>query len=156
MRQLAILLISAANIFGQSWPTYNGDYSGRRYSSLAQINQSNVGSLSLAWVHRASTGGGNQTGGGEDFRCLGEGPGAQLLVDQAGVLGIVVDRNPEPQDEAQREGGYQDPARRMQKEADQAGVLRYPDSDFPLPVGLSFSHYYNSLTAGEAGAARQS
>ena len=36
--------------------TYNGDYSGRRYSSLAQINASNVGSLSLAWVHRANTG----------------------------------------------------------------------------------------------------
>ncbi|GGA54927.1 quinoprotein ethanol dehydrogenase [Edaphobacter acidisoli] len=33
-----------------SWPTYNGDYSGRRYSSLAQINQSNVHSLQLAWA----------------------------------------------------------------------------------------------------------
>jgi alcohol dehydrogenase (cytochrome c) len=26
----------------QSWPTYSGDYSGRRYSRLAQINQTNV------------------------------------------------------------------------------------------------------------------
>jgi len=33
-----------------TWPTYNGDYSGRRYSTLAQINQSNVGQLSIAWV----------------------------------------------------------------------------------------------------------
>ena len=33
-----------------SWPTYNGDYSGRRYSPLTQINQSNVSSLALAWA----------------------------------------------------------------------------------------------------------
>jgi acido-empty-quinoprotein group A len=33
-----------------SWPTYNGDYSGRRYSTLSQINQSNVGQLTIAWV----------------------------------------------------------------------------------------------------------
>jgi len=25
-----------------SWPTYSGDYSGRRFSSLTQINQVNV------------------------------------------------------------------------------------------------------------------
>ena len=25
-----------------AWPTYNGDYSGRRFSTLTQINQSNV------------------------------------------------------------------------------------------------------------------
>ncbi len=33
-----------------AWPTYNGDYSGRRHSPLTQINQSNVRQLSLAWV----------------------------------------------------------------------------------------------------------
>ncbi|HXS97336.1 MAG TPA: acido-empty-quinoprotein group A [Candidatus Limnocylindrales bacterium] len=33
-----------------TWPTYNGDYSGRRYSPLSQINQSNVGQLTVAWV----------------------------------------------------------------------------------------------------------
>src|ERR1700722_7471701 len=33
-----------------TWPTYNGDYSGRRYSSLSQINQSNVGQLTPVWV----------------------------------------------------------------------------------------------------------
>lgn len=33
-----------------SWPTFNGDYSGRRYSSLSQINQSNVRQLTLSWV----------------------------------------------------------------------------------------------------------
>ena len=33
-----------------TWPTYNGDYSGRRYSTLAEINTSNVQSLGLAWT----------------------------------------------------------------------------------------------------------
>src|SRR5712692_7190586 len=33
-----------------SWPTYNGDYSGRRYSTLARINAANVKALSLAWI----------------------------------------------------------------------------------------------------------
>jgi acido-empty-quinoprotein group A len=36
------------------WPTYNGDYSGRRHSRLDQINTSNVTSLSSAWMYRAS------------------------------------------------------------------------------------------------------
>lgn len=34
-----------------SWPTYNGDYSGRRFSTLNKINDQNVKSLSLAWVY---------------------------------------------------------------------------------------------------------
>jgi alcohol dehydrogenase (cytochrome c) len=33
-----------------NWISYNGDYSGRRYSSLAQINSANVGQLRAAWV----------------------------------------------------------------------------------------------------------
>lgn len=39
-----------------SWPTYNGDYSGRRYSTLSKINAGNIGSLSLAWVYRLDPG----------------------------------------------------------------------------------------------------
>ena len=38
-----------------TWPTYNGDYSGRRHSPLAQVNASNIGSLTLAWVYRANS-----------------------------------------------------------------------------------------------------
>ena len=40
-----------------SWPTYNGDYSGRRFSPLTKINDKNVGALSLAWMYRPNTGG---------------------------------------------------------------------------------------------------
>jgi alcohol dehydrogenase (cytochrome c) len=36
------------------WPTYNGDYSGRRFSPLTEINSTNVGSLSLSWFYRIS------------------------------------------------------------------------------------------------------
>lgn len=32
-----------------SWPSYHGDYSGRRHSSLTQINPQNVDELGLAW-----------------------------------------------------------------------------------------------------------
>ena len=37
-----------------SWPSYNGDYSGRRFSTLTKINDKNVGALSLAWVYRVN------------------------------------------------------------------------------------------------------
>jgi alcohol dehydrogenase (cytochrome c) len=45
-----------------AWPTYNGDYTGRRYSPLKQINSSNVSTLNLAWTRRFTAGGGR--GGG--------------------------------------------------------------------------------------------
>ena len=35
-----------------SWPTYNGDYSGKRYSALTQIDRSTVKHLTLAWTIR--------------------------------------------------------------------------------------------------------
>ena len=33
-----------------SWPTYHGDYSGRRHSRLTQISRANVSDLGLAWA----------------------------------------------------------------------------------------------------------
>lgn len=35
---------------GENWPSYNGDYTGRRFSSLQEINRSNVARLRAAWV----------------------------------------------------------------------------------------------------------
>lgn len=35
---------------GEQWTTYNGDFSGRRFSTLDQINADNVKSLALAWA----------------------------------------------------------------------------------------------------------
>lgn len=35
-----------------SWPTFNGDYTGQRYSTLRQIDASNVSRLENRWVYR--------------------------------------------------------------------------------------------------------
>jgi alcohol dehydrogenase (cytochrome c) len=35
---------------GENWPSYNGDYTGRRYSSLREINRANIAQLRAAWV----------------------------------------------------------------------------------------------------------
>jgi alcohol dehydrogenase (cytochrome c) len=40
---------------GDSWPTYNGDYSGQRFSSLKQVNRTNVQHLTLAWMTHLNT-----------------------------------------------------------------------------------------------------
>jgi acido-empty-quinoprotein group A len=40
-----------------SWPTYNGDYSGRRFSKLKQITSDNIRNLSLAWSTRFTASG---------------------------------------------------------------------------------------------------
>src|SRR5437660_2615891 len=45
-----------------SWPTYAGDYSQRRYSTLTQIDTTNVRHLSLAWVSRLTAGAGGEGG----------------------------------------------------------------------------------------------
>ena len=50
-----------------SWPTYSGDYTGRRYSALKQINTGNVKSLTLAWVARVNPGSVNAGAGGGGF-----------------------------------------------------------------------------------------
>jgi alcohol dehydrogenase (cytochrome c) len=70
---------------GEEWPTYNGDYSGKRYSSLTQINRLNVKNLTLAWTARLTNGqmpgagggfgGGRGGGGGSNLIIGGEGTG---------------------------------------------------------------------------------
>jgi len=45
----------ALTLFNQpadSWPTYNGDYSGRRFSEIAQIDQRNISQLKVKWKYR--------------------------------------------------------------------------------------------------------
>ena len=49
---------------GESWLTYSGDYSGRRYSSLTQIDQATVKNLGLAWISRGFVQGSGPTGRG--------------------------------------------------------------------------------------------
>ncbi|MGA3241334.1 MAG: acido-empty-quinoprotein group A [Bryobacteraceae bacterium] len=61
------------------WPTYSGDYSGKRYSKLTQVNQSNVKNLTLAWTSRMTAGAGNAGGGGRG------GGGAPTIVGGEGT-----------------------------------------------------------------------
>ena len=60
-----------------SWPGYHGDYSGKRHTSLTQINERNVENLGLSWAF--------QTGQTDQLKC------SPLLVD--GVLYISVPNN---------------------------------------------------------------
>jgi len=39
---------------GENWPSYNGDYTGRRYSSLSQITPDNVSQLRAQWVFHSN------------------------------------------------------------------------------------------------------
>jgi alcohol dehydrogenase (cytochrome c) len=89
-----------------SWPTYSGDLTGRRYSALKDVNQSTVKHLTLAWTTRLTAGpaaaGGFGRGGGGNVIVGGEGTGdfpaggasvkgAILMVD--GVLYVTAPDN---------------------------------------------------------------
>src|SRR5215468_11633546 len=47
-----------------SWLTYSGDYTSKRYSALKQIDQLNVKNLTLAWATRVTAGLGQGGAGG--------------------------------------------------------------------------------------------
>ena len=49
--------------FPDAWPAHYGDHTGRRFSPLNQINGTNVKTLSLAWIHRATAQEGDNVGG---------------------------------------------------------------------------------------------
>jgi len=42
------------HLSADSWPTYHGDYSGRRHVGFTQITPQNVGDLSLAWAFQTN------------------------------------------------------------------------------------------------------
>jgi alcohol dehydrogenase (cytochrome c) len=60
-----------------SWPTYHGDYTGRRHSPLTQITPDNVKSLGLAWAF--------QTGRGDQIKA------SPIVVD--GILYVTTPDN---------------------------------------------------------------
>ncbi|HEV2986020.1 MAG TPA: hypothetical protein VGX46_16600, partial [Vicinamibacterales bacterium] len=73
-----------------SWPTYSGDLTGRRYSALKHIDKTNVKQLSLAWVARGFIEGSGATGRSSTAPPAGGGggragaPGYPLLVGGLG------------------------------------------------------------------------
>ncbi len=84
-----------------SWPTYSGDYSGKRYSSLRQLNQSNVKNLTLAWVSRVTAGAGGGRGGtpaivgGEGTGDLAAGGGTNIRASILQVNGVLYVSTPD-------------------------------------------------------------
>jgi alcohol dehydrogenase (cytochrome c) len=60
-----------------SWPTYAGDYTSRRYSILTQINRTNVHNLTLAWIAHLTAG---PAAGGRGFGFFGRGNAAPTIV----------------------------------------------------------------------------
>jgi acido-empty-quinoprotein group A len=52
-----------------TWPTYNGDYSGRRYSPLDQVSAKNVNTLAPAWMFRISNVAALRGVGAPDIKC---------------------------------------------------------------------------------------
>ena len=63
------------------WNTYSGDYSGRRYSFLTQINQSTVKNLAFAWSTRIVAG------------SQGRPPGAGLTIGGIGTMEAAATAN---------------------------------------------------------------
>jgi alcohol dehydrogenase (cytochrome c) len=67
------------------WTSYSGDYTGRRYSALDQINQSNVKNLTLNWVAQLNPGSPNAGGLGGGGFGRGGGGGAPMHVGGEGT-----------------------------------------------------------------------
>ncbi len=86
----------------ESWPTYSGDYTGRRYSTLTQLNQGNVKNLTLAWVSKVTAGpgapagfGGGRGGGGAAAPVIvgGDGTGEFAAGGNASIKGAFLQVN---------------------------------------------------------------
>src|ERR1700704_2760186 len=71
-----------------SWPTYSGDLTGRRYSPLKSIDKTNIKQLSLAWVARSFTDGTGATG--RSATAPGQAPGGGGGRGGAGAYPLVV------------------------------------------------------------------
>ena len=66
----------------ESWPTYSGDYTGRRYSRLTQVTTETVRHLTLAWTRELNTGMPVLTGNGAPTFVGGEGTGDFVIGNQ--------------------------------------------------------------------------
>jgi alcohol dehydrogenase (cytochrome c) len=62
-----------------SWTTYSGDYSGKRYSALTEVNQTNVKNLTLAWTSRVANGAGNVQAGPGNGQAAGPGVSPTII-----------------------------------------------------------------------------
>jgi len=78
---------------GEQWTSYSGDYTGRRYSSLTQVSQTNVRNLTLAWAAKLTAGPGNPERGpavGPPVNTGGEGSGDVIVAGPTTVKGSIL------------------------------------------------------------------
>ena len=73
-----------------SWASYSGDYSGRRYSALTQIDKTNVKHLALAWTARMNESTGGRAGGAGTI--VG-GEGADFAAGGVTIKGSILEIN---------------------------------------------------------------
>lgn len=76
----------------ETWPSYSGDYSGRRFSALTQVNRTNVKQLSLEWVAELATGR-TVRPGSTPINVGGRGPDDGGVAAPANVKGSVLQVN---------------------------------------------------------------
>jgi alcohol dehydrogenase (cytochrome c) len=69
------------------WGTYSGGYSGQRYSTLSQINQSNVKDLAVAWTASLHTGTEDLPG---EPTTITDGVGTMSFPNAASVRGVIL------------------------------------------------------------------
>ena len=74
---------------GDSWPTYSGDYTGRRYSNLTQVSTETVKHLTLAWTVELNTGMPPLQGAGAPDFVGGEGSG-ELTIGSQRIKGAIL------------------------------------------------------------------
>ncbi|WP_404423748.1 PQQ-binding-like beta-propeller repeat protein [Nibricoccus sp. IMCC34717] len=72
---------------GADWPVYLGDSGASHYSTLAQINRSNVGSLREAWVYRS----GDARSGSTQVQCNALKVGRTVYATTAGLNLVALD-----------------------------------------------------------------
>ena len=74
---------------GDSWPTYSGDYTGRRYSKLTQVTTETVKHLTLAWTVELNTGMPPLQGNGAPDFIGGEGAG-EFTIGSQRIKGAIL------------------------------------------------------------------
>ena len=74
---------------GDSWPTYSGDYTGRRYSKLTQVTTETVKHLTLAWTVELNTGMPPLQGNGAPDFIGGEGAG-EFAIGSQRIKGAIL------------------------------------------------------------------
>ena len=87
---LSIVCAGVSMVIGQtptdSWPTYHGDFSGRRFSTLKQITTTNVKSLALAWAYRLNVSRAGAIVGGEGPDQLPAGVPATMTIKSTPLM----------------------------------------------------------------------